>query len=66
MNVNIIQWEKIKPWAQIFVYHTRYFINCTCIEIQCLIKRSDDDIYSTDCITANVEVYIYIELIGMC
>lgn len=46
-------------------YYGRYFINCTCIEIQYLIKRSDDDIYSTDCITANVEVYIYIELIGM-
>lgn len=43
------------------MYHTRYFLNCTCIEIQCLIKRSDD-IYSTDCITANVEVYIYIVL----
>lgn len=58
--------RKLNHELKFFVYHTRYFINCTCIEIQCLIKRSDDDIYSTDCITANVEVYIYIELIGMC
>lgn len=29
-------------------------------------EKLDDDSYSTDCIAANVEVYIYLELIGMC
>lgn len=39
-NMHKIQCKKIEPRAQIYVYLTRYFINCTCIGIQCMLKRN--------------------------